>query len=171
MRSRYVPAALTILTLAACSTPDSNEATYQATGEQPKAEANSNTPSIVTGNGQRNNIQLEGASRKGATFTFPRVEIDKNGWLVMHPFSDGKPVPTVYVGHTPVKSGVTENVDIFLGEAPPAGTMFIVMLHYDANDDGVFDFNDGITVPDAPVFEGNKLIALRYAAPADSAAK
>ena len=46
-----------------------------------------------------------------------------------------------------------------------SGDMFVIMLHYDVNKDGIFDFNDGVTVPDAPVFEGNRLIALRFAAP------
>ncbi|WP_438729382.1 DUF7282 domain-containing protein [Parasphingorhabdus sp. DH2-15] len=134
---------------------------------QDKKEA----PQIQTGNGERNNIMLEGATRSGATFTFPRVEIERNGWLVMHPFKDGKPVPTVYVGHTQVKAGVTENVDIDVDTVPDNGEMFIVMLHFDMNDDGVFDFNDGITVPDAPVFEGSTLVALRYVTPDDSGAQ
>ena len=55
-------------------------------------------PAYTTGNGEANWIVTEGATREGATFSFREVRIDGNGWLVMHPFKDGKPVGDVYVG-------------------------------------------------------------------------
>lgn len=123
-------------------------------------------PSQITlGNGERNNVALEGSTREGATFTFPSVTLDKPGFLVMHPFKDGKPVQTVYVGATSLSAGAHADVDITVSNSPQTGDNFIVMLHYDVNDDGIFDFNDGVTVPDAPVFEGTTLVALRYTAP------
>jgi len=33
------------------------------------------------------------------------------------------------------------------------------MLHWDVDQDKIFDFGDGITVPDAPLFEETKMIA------------
>ena len=75
------------------------------------------------------------------------------------------PEQTVYVGSEPVEKGANRNVSITLDREVSAGDMFIVMLHYDKNKDGVFDFGDGVTVPDAPVFEGHTLVALRYSAP------
>jgi len=120
---------------------------------------------IVTGNGEHNFITLDGAARTENNFTFPEVVISKPGFLVLHPFRDGKPVQTEYVGAVPVKTGINQNVDIAVNVDVNSGDMFIVMLHYDMNEDGVFDFNDGITVPDAPVFEGHTLVALRYRAP------
>ena len=125
-------------------------------------------PSIETGNGQHNAIMVEGAVRTGATFRFPMVRIDRNGFLVMHPFRDGTPVPTEYVAAVPVPQGISHNVKITPNDSPQTGDMYIVMLHYDMNDDRIFDFNDGVAVPDAPVFEGNRMIALRYVTPADS---
>ncbi len=122
-------------------------------------------PEITLGNGERNYIVLDGARRRGATFTFPKVAIDQPGWLVMHPFRDGKPVQTEYVGAQLLAKGVTAPASITINTVPATGERFIVMLHYDKNDDGVFDFNDGITVPDAPVFEGSTLVALRFTAP------
>lgn len=122
---------------------------------------------IVTGNGVDNNITLAGASRNGATFTFPKVTISQPGFLVMHPFRDSKPVQTEYVGAVPV-SGTQESVSIEVSPAPATGDNYIVMLHYDMNEDGIFDFNDGVTVPDAPVFEGSTLVALRYVTPASN---
>ena len=120
---------------------------------------------MTIGNGERNNIQLDGARRISEAFLFPRVEIDKPGFLVMHPFRDGKPVQTEYVGATPLSAGVTNDVVIRVSDEPETGDMYIVMLHYDVNDDRVFDFGDGKTVPDKPVFEGMNLVALRYQAP------
>jgi len=117
---------------------------------------------IITGNGEKNFIILDGTSRNGSTFTFPEVTIDKDGFLVMHPFKDGKPVQTEYVGAVPVATGTHKNVAITIDRETNPGDNFIVMLHYDMNTDKIFDFNDGVTVPDAPVFEGRTLVALRY---------
>lgn len=139
---------------------------YTATQDD-EAASTETPPQITLGNGENNAITLEEATRSGATFTFPVVRIDRNGFLVMHPFRDGAPVPTEYVGAVPVPEGTSHNVRITVEGAPETGEMFIVMLHYDVNDDRIFDFNDGITVPDAPVFEGSRMIAHRYATPED----
>lgn len=136
----------------------------------PETASSANTSSeqshqqIKTGNGERNYIILDGAIRDGATFTFKEVAIAAPGWLVMHPFDNGAPVRTEYVGATLLEEGKSADVQITVDSEPMPGEMFIVMLHYDINEDGVFDFNDGVTVPDAPVFEGDVLIALRYSA-------
>jgi hypothetical protein len=136
--------------------------------QESAAESAEALPQITLGNGENNAIMLEAATRSGATFTVPTVRIARNGFLVMHPFRDGTPVAIEYVGAVPVPEGISHNVRITVDDVPEAGEMFIVMLHYDMNDDGAFDFNDGITVPDAPVFEGSRMIAHRYAAPAES---
>lgn len=117
---------------------------------------------IVTGNGENNYIILEGAHRTGDTFTFPEVVLSKPGFLVFHPFKDGAPVQTEYVGAKALAGGVHKDVSINVTDGPETGDMYIVMLHYDMNEDGVFDFGDGVDVPDAPVFEGHTLVALRY---------
>ena len=135
------------------------------TPDAPDAEAAASHQQIKTGNGERNYIVLDGASRNGAVFTFREVSIDAPGWLVIHPFRDGVPVQTEYVGATLLAEGKTADAQITVDPAPETGEMMIVMLHYDMNRDGVFDFNDGVTVPDAPVFEDGVLIALRYQAP------
>lgn len=120
---------------------------------------------IVTGNGENNFIILDEAMREEATFTFTQVTLDKDGFLVMHPFRDGKPVQTEYVGAVPLGAGTHQNVSITINADVGSGDNFIVMLHYDINRDRVFDFGDGVNVPDAPVFEGHTLVALRYTAP------
>ena len=149
--------------LAACSGQSVTEAPAEKTA---KAEPEKMDHSkIITGNGENNFIILEGASREGSTFSFPKVTIDKDGFLVMHPFRDGKPVQTEYVGAVPIAAGSHQDVTITIDRDTRTGENFIVMLHYDMNTDKIFDFNDGITVPDAPVFEGHTLIALRYTAP------
>lgn len=136
-----------------------------STADAPETNAVEAPPQIQTGNGVANYIETDGVTRNGASFTFSRVRIDRPGWLVMHPFRNGQPVPTEYVGASLLAAGEHEDVIIDIDAAPQSGDMFVIMLHYDVNEDGVFDFNDGITVPDAPVFEDGVLIALRIAAP------
>lgn len=119
---------------------------------------------IVMGNGENNNIISDGFNQSGNTFTFAQVKIVGNGWLVMHPFKDGKPVPTVYVGHTYVKHGKNKNVSITVDDLPKSEENYILMLHWDVDQDKEFDFGDGIDVLDAPVFEGNKMIAFKFTA-------
>ncbi len=125
------------------------------------------TPKITLGNGAANWIVVEGAAREGATFTFRAVQIDGDGWLVMHPFADGKPVGTVYVGATYIKDGLNRDVAIRVDEVPAPGTMFIVMLHHDVNQNQEFDFVfvDERNVLDKAVFEGTTMIAHAIAAP------
>ena len=124
-------------------------------------------PQMSIGNGDKNWIITEGATREGATFTFPEVQIDGNGWLVMHPFENGKPNGNIYVGHTYVASGNNKNVDITVDPTPSQGDMFIVMLHRDVDEDKNFDFVfvDEQHVEDRAVFEGTKMIGHAYPAP------
>lgn len=124
-------------------------------------------PQRSIGNGEKNWIITEGATRDGATFTFPEVHIDGNGWLVMHPFEDGKPNGNIYVGHSYVQSGTNKEVDITVDSEPATGDMFIVMLHRDVDEDKEFDFVfvDEVHVFDKAVFEGNTMIGHAYAAP------
>ncbi|MFK7980591.1 MAG: hypothetical protein AB8G86_11460 [Saprospiraceae bacterium] len=114
---------------------------------------------ITLGNGERSNIMAEGMTQDGATFTFKEVNIEGNGWLVLHPFKEGRPHGVVYVGSTYVKHGTNKNVSITVKDMPKPGENYLVMLHWDVDQDKNFDFGDGITVPDAPLFEGTKMIA------------
>lgn len=121
-------------------------------------------PAITMGNGDQNWIILDGIRREGATLTVPEVVISDSGWLVMHPFKDGKPDGSVYVGATYLPEGKAENVAITIDEEPRAGEIFIVMLHYDVNHNEVFDFihlEDG-NVVDKAVFEGTTMIGHAY---------
>ena len=151
------PVLLPFLFLAACAHHNDDQNTA--------AEETAPATQLKTGNGVANAIMLEGVTREGATFTFKEVKIDRPGWLVMHPFRNGAPVPTEYVGATLLSQGSHQDVEITINSEPEAGEMFVIMLHYDVNEDGIFDFNDGVTVPDAPVFEDGVLIALRFSAP------
>ncbi|MCK0127165.1 hypothetical protein [Erythrobacter sp. F6033] len=123
---------------------------------------------VTLGNGDENSIAVAGITRTGSTFTVPEVVIERAGWLVMHPFRDGAPVRNEYVGATLLPAGANTDVVIDVGDVPAAGDMFIIMLHGDMNEDGIFDFGDGETVPDAPIFEGNLMIAHPIPAPAEA---
>ncbi|MCI5045477.1 MAG: hypothetical protein MRY72_12335 [Aquisalinus sp.] len=122
---------------------------------------------ISMGNGESNWIITEGMIRDGASFTFPEVKIKGNGWLVMHPFTDGKPDGKIYVGHTYILDGINSDVDISVEPTPSSGDMFIVMLHRDVDEDREFDFVfvDENHVEDRAVFEGSTMIAHVIAAP------
>ena len=123
---------------------------------------------MTMGNGDANWIILEGATREGATFTFTEVQIDGNGWLVMHPFENGKPRGDIYVGASYVGDGLNRDVSITIESEPASGDYFIVMLHRDVDEDRKFDFvfvGDTGHVEDRAVFEGSRMIGHAYPAP------
>lgn len=156
--SLLVPISILLLSLAlACASE-----TSQPSETSPAAE-----PKITLGNGKANWIVVEGVTRNGGIFRFREVVIDANGWLVMHPFENGKPNGKVYVGVTYLGMGTTKDVAIEVEPTPASGDMFIVMLHRDANENQKFDFVfvDERNVVDKAVFEGTTMIAHAIAAP------
>ncbi len=168
--------AIALIALVACSSsgPKSgSEATTQSmeqptnTLDAPEAPTEPAVQKVTLGNGEANWIVVDGAKRERATFTFREVHIDGNGWLVLHPFKDGKPVGEIYVGATYVESGDNRNVEITVESEPATGDMFIVMLHRDVNENQEFDFVfvDEVNVLDKAVFEGTKMIAHAIQAP------
>jgi hypothetical protein len=140
-----------------------------AAGDRPTSDTADPPPShlMTLGNGEANWIVTEGASRDRAVLTFPEVQIDGNGWLVLHPFKDGKPVGNVYVGATYLNDGENREVEITVDSEPASGEMFLVMLHRDVNENREFDFVfvDERSVVDKAVFEGTTMIAHAFAAP------
>jgi len=155
----------------------------------PLVAQESGTSGIQLGNGEKNWIVIEDLRRAeksktyteirttndrqhirrgdGLTLTFSEVHIDGDGWLVMHPFMDGKPSGTHVAGYAFVADGTNKDVKITLNPAPNAGENYIVMLHSDANKDRVFDFvfvAENV-VEDKAVFEGSTMIAHMVAIP------
>ncbi|MFT6294953.1 MAG: hypothetical protein ACJATW_001231 [Glaciecola sp.] len=112
------------------------------------------------GNGDKNWINVDDVRRDGTILTFSEVQIDGNGWLVIHPFEDGAPNGDKYVANTFLTNGKNTDVsiEVFKGLAP--GEMFIVMLHSDSNTNQILDFVfvDDQNVMDLAVFEGSKMI-------------
>ena len=119
------------------------------------------------GNGEANWIITEDATRKNNVLTFSEVNIADSGWLVMHPFEDGKPNGDKYVAATYLQSGSNTNVDIEVYKGIEPGESFIVMLHNDSNLNKIFDFVfvDDVNVMDKAVFEGSKMIGHVFTAP------
>ena len=125
-------------------------------------------PKMTMGDGVKNHIVAAGVRRDGATFTFAEVQIDGNGWLVIHRIIDGKPVGESYLGAAYIASGVSKNVALTLNDYTPAkGEAFVVMLHRDVNENKVLDFIfiDPPHVVDRAVFEGNRMISHIFTAP------
>ncbi|MFK8021027.1 MAG: hypothetical protein AB8B86_14760 [Pseudomonadales bacterium] len=122
---------------------------------------------MTMGNGDKNWIVVEGVTRNEDTLTFAEVNIDGNGWLVIHPFENGTPNGDKYVASTYVNNGKNENVEIKVHKGLETGEMFIVMLHRDGNENKVLDFVfiDETNVMDLAVFEGTKMIGHAIPAP------
>lgn len=130
------------------------------------AEESAN-PEFSMGNGTENWIDVAGVTRDNSVLTFPEVKIDGNGWLVIHPFENGKPNGDKYVAKTYLQNGKNENVDIDVLKGLTPGEMFIVMLHRDVNENKVLDFIfvDDTNVMDKAVFEGSRMIGHAIPAP------
>ena len=124
-------------------------------------------PQRSIGNGAKNWITLEGVSREQGTLTFSEVQIDGDGWLVIHPFEGGAPNGDKYVAATFLEDGKNLDVSIKVHKGLTTGEMFIVMLHRDSNENKVLDFIfvDEQNVMDRAVFEGNTMIGHALAAP------
>lgn len=163
-RRRNLCAIIATALLAAC-TSSTNAGASPAAAEPAAADA----PRVQTGNGISNRIETDGIRRDGRTFVVPEVQIENNGWLVLHPFRDGRPVGEIYAGATYLPQGTHQNVAVTAQTVPmpEPGTMFIVMLHSDVNNDEMFDFVfvDEVNVADKAVFEGGKMIGHPIAAP------
>lgn len=155
---------LVILVSLACALASPSLAESDAEGT-----AKSAAPQISMGNGSENSIMVEGLEWSGRTLTFSEVTIETAGWLVLHPFQDGKPRGEIYVGATYLPAGTSKNVSVKVATAPEpsSGTRFVAMLHSDVNDDQTFDFVfvDERNVADKAVFEGTTMIAHVVAAP------
>ena len=122
---------------------------------------------VTIGNGDQNWIIVDGVTRDQGTLTFSEVQIDGNGWLVIHPFEDGAPNGDKYVAATYLEDGKNSNVDIKVHKGLSSGEMFIVMLHRDVNENKVLDFIfvDEQNVMDTAVFEGSTMIGHAIPAP------
>lgn len=137
----------------------------QAAAEQANYEESA--PQIVLGNGENNWIIVDGVERADSTLTFAEVNIDGDGWLVMHPFENGKPNGDKYVAASFLENGKNMDVEITVHKGITSGENFIVMLHRDVNKNKILDFvfTSDTGVMDEAVFEGNKMIAHIIAAP------
>ncbi len=119
------------------------------------------------GNGEDNWIDIESMQRNGNTLSFASIQIDTDGWLVIHPFQNGAPNGDRVVGRTFLKAGLNESVSIEVPKGLESGEMMIVMLHKDSNANGEFDFIfiDEQNVMDLAAFEGSTMIGHAVPAP------
>jgi hypothetical protein len=122
---------------------------------------------VSIGNGASNWINVDDVKRDGGTLTFSEVQIDGNGFLIIHPFENGAPNGDRVVATAALKDGKNENVEITVHKGLDSGEMFIVMLHSDSNDNGVLDFIfvDAQNVMDKAVFEDSTMIGHAIPAP------
>lgn len=100
-------------------------------------------------------ITVPGASFKGDTITFPAVMTDKPGWLVIHAVEDGQPVIPASIGHTMIPAGTSTDVTVQLDQRVMKGSDYLVMLHYETNGNGAYDFGPGNTADDLPAMKAD----------------
>ena len=154
------------------------------------AEEAAEPPQITMGDGERNSIQVEGLTREegvrqfaeirldgseASTFradsvvlNFPKVVNEHASFLVLHPVMDGRPNGDMVSGFTYLPAGTHENVILPMEHPADSGRKFLVMLHWDVDDDRTLDFvfvEDGINVEDKAVFEGTHMIAKIFEVP------
>jgi len=154
------------------------------------AQETTEKPQITLGNGASNAIQIEGITRQNeksvvsevridsaassimrantTSISFPKVTIEKAGWIVLHPVIDGRPDGDIVSGFAYLNEGQSADVTVKIQHPASAGDKFLVMLHSDVDQDRVFDFvfvEDGINVEDTAVFEGTRMIAHVIALP------
>lgn len=96
------------------------------------------------------NIDVEGATIEGNSVVFPSVKIDKDGYVVIHAVENGEPVIPASIGHTAVSAGDSENVSVEIEGGAMEGTDYVAMIHYETNDNGTYDFAEGMTDVDTP---------------------
>ncbi|WP_099868089.1 DUF7282 domain-containing protein [Pararhizobium haloflavum] len=96
------------------------------------------------------NIDVDGATIEDGAVVFPSVKIDQDGYVVIHAVEDGEPVVPASIGHTAVAAGDSENVTVEVEGGAMEGTEYVAMIHYETNDNGTYDFAEGMTDVDTP---------------------
>lgn len=158
LRTRGLMLAAAVCLIAGCET-------YQAGDTSAPHRAGVAVADMTLGNGEANRIELEGARLYGAVLTIPKVFIDTDGFLVVHPVANGQFSHAEYLGATYIREGETRRVGVDLRPVAEPGDRLVIMLYRDTDRDQVFDFVGGVTKPDAPLIEGNTLVALRWQVP------
>lgn len=90
-----------------------------------------------------------------------RASMPEDGFVVIHATdANGDIVVPESVGSAPVSAGVNRSVAVPLDEPAESGETYVAMLHYDDNDNGVYEFGPGSTEVDLPVtVDGGPVVA------------
>ena len=108
------------------------------------------------------------------TVTFPRINAQQDGYIVLHAVADGEPVVPESLGHAMVMAGENTGVAVVVPMALSAGTELVAMLHAETNGNGVYDFGPGMTDVDTPVLLNGAPVtampAIEQCAPSNSMA-
>jgi hypothetical protein len=102
------------------------------------------------------------------SLTVAQAQIDKPGWLAIHSNNEGGPGPVI--GNAPLRPGMNQNIVVALDPAA-AGDLVFPMLHYDTNNNGIYEFGS-VEGADGPVFVAGEVVVgplelAAAAAPAD----
>ncbi len=89
----------------------------------------------------------------GSSITIAKVIAAQNGWITVHANTAANQ-PGAQLGHTAVKAGENDNVEVYLSPMPAAGDKVWPMLHIDAGVIGTYEFPG----PDAPVIINGNIV-------------
>jgi hypothetical protein len=88
------------------------------------------------------------------TLTVKSVNAPKDGFLVVHVVTDGK--PGAVIGHAEVKEGENSGVPVILDTTPKTGDELALMLHDDTGTAGKYEFGMDGSKEDAPTMADGK---------------
>ena len=146
-----------------------SQETQAASGKYESSDEHRPVGQITLANGIENWIIIDDMQRDQSQLLFKEVNIEADGWLVLHPFKEGRPNGDIYVGASFLEAGINKDVTVTIDENAAEQEQFLVMLHGDVNHNQEFDFVfvDERNVVDRAVFEGNTMIAHILTVPLD----
>ena len=102
------------------------------------------------------NVETDGIWNRGAAVIVPSVLIDQPG-IRCDPCRPRRPGGRAgSIGHTYVQAGTSTNVHITTDYPLAPGEDFILMLHHDTDNDGVYSFGEGNTDVDTPALNAEE---------------
>ena len=104
----------------------------------------------------RPGLNVTSATVEGNKVSGITASLDKPGFVVLHNNDEG--APPASLGHVAIGDGESANLTIMTAEPIDMSKEPTLMLHYDTNNNGVYDFGPGMTDVDTPVSDATGVI-------------
>ena len=113
-------------------------------------------------------VTIDGVRIDGAMVTIPNITAAEDGFVVIHTMLDGAPVVPASIGHAAVMMGENTDVTVEVNFPFAEGESYMVMLHVDSNDNGMYEFAAGMTDVDTPVMQDGGIVAQVFTASSEN---